>query len=202
MHLGTDVIKLGEVDVSALAEMASTVTEEKWAENDARQKKFSVHTHTQTVQLIYDPDFRHRNPTRFQIMDEYEPLLARVFQLIEGHYAKALEEKIIPQERKPPYFVRIIMTRLSAGGEIEAHTDGGMSLKRCHRIHLPIITNEKCMFTSGETTLHMRAGELWEINNRQMHCVKNEGDESRVHIILDYVQPGEYIEDPKGPVVA
>lgn len=202
MYLETDLIKLGETDVSALAEKVSSLSEEMWMENESRQKKFAVHTHTQTIRMIYDPDFRHRNPTRYPIMDAFEPLMSPLIRMIEDHYAKALEGKIIPQEFKPSYFVRTIMTRLDPQGEIEPHTDGGMSLKRCHRIHLPIITNEKCIFTTGETSLHMRAGEVWEINNRQMHCVKNNGDEPRVHMILDFVQPGEYIEDPKGPVVA
>ena len=205
MYIDTDIVKLGEVDVAALSEKIGAISDEAWNQNTSRQKIFPAHADTQTLWMVYDADFRHLNPTRHSLMDEYETLLAPTLELITGHYAKALANKIIPEMRdnpRPGYFIRIIMTRLRAGGGIIVHRDGGMSLKRCHRIHLPIITNEKCMFTTGETTFHMRAGEVIEINNRQDHGVQNDGDEPRVHIILDYVQPGEFIEDPKGPVVA
>lgn len=202
MFLETDVIKLGEIDVSDLAEKVSALSDQTWLQDTTRQRKFAVHVDTQTIWMIYDSDFRHANPTRHPIMNEFEPLMTPVLDLIKDFYSKTLEQKIIPEEKKPGYFIRIIMTRLSPGGLINGHTDGGMSLKRCHRVHLPVITNEKCLFKTGNTTLHMRAGEVWEINNRQIHGVKNAGDEARVHMILDYVQPGEYIEDPKGPVVA
>ena len=205
MYIETDIVRLGEVNVSALTERISAISEEAWNQNTSRQKIFPAHADTQTLWMVYDPDFRHMNPTRRDLMDEYEPLLAPTLELIAGHYANTLADKIVPEMRQQPrpgYFIRIIMTRLRAGGNITIHRDGGMSLKRCHRVHLPVITNEQCMFTSGNTTLHMRAGEVYEINNRQDHGVQNGGDAARVHIILDYVQPGEYIEDPKGPVVA
>ena len=60
-----------------------------------------------------------------------------------------------------------------------------------HRIHLSIITNDEVWFTVGNETIHMREGELYEINNRRMHSVKNAGSEDRVHLIMDYVLPGE-----------
>jgi hypothetical protein len=50
---------------------------------------------------------------------------------------------------------------------------------------------------------HFAPGEIWEINNRKYHAVRNLGEEARVHLILDYVVPGEEIQDPtEGLVVA
>jgi hypothetical protein len=31
----------------------------------------------------------------------------------------------------------------------------------------------------------MKAGELWEINNHQLHSVENNGEEDRIHLIID-----------------
>ena len=202
MYLEKDLIKLGDIDVSGLAEKVSRMSDDEWAQDDSRQKKFPAHIDTETVWMVYDADFRHLNPTRHSLMDQYEPQLGPIFDLIRKHYDEALVGRVPAEGRQPGYFIRIIMTRLRAGGAIKPHIDGGYSLKRCHRIHLPLITNEMCTFTTGDTTLHMRAGEMWEINNRQLHSVENGGGEARVHMVLDYVQPGEFVADPKGPVVA
>jgi hypothetical protein len=48
----------------------------------------------------------------------------------------------------------------------------------------------------------MRAGEMWEINNRRVHSVSNQGRDARVHLIIDYVQPGETIFDAEGVLTA
>lgn len=202
MHLEVDTRKLGEIDVSALAEKVAALPEDEWRRDVARQKKFDVHVATQTIWLIYDPDFRHRFPTRREMMDQFEPIMAPLLSTIDEFYAASPPEKIVPEKQKPNYYIRIILTRLSAGGEISRHRDGGYSLQRCHRIHVPIITNEDCKFRVGETVMRMRAGEIWEINNRLQHAVNNDGADARVHMILDYVRPGEVVNDPNGSVVA
>ena len=202
MYLEADTIKLGALDVSELAEKVATLSEEEWMRDEARQKKFAVHKHTQTIWLIFDRDYRHRGPTHRDMMDVFGDLTTPALDLIKDFYKEILKEKIRPEHHGPDYFVRIIMTRLAPGGEIRPHRDGGYSLLRCHRIHLPIITNDKCVFRVGDTSMHMPAGELWEINNRLEHGVKNDGDEARIHMIFDYVQPGEIVDDPKGQVVA
>jgi hypothetical protein len=94
------------------------------------------------------------------------------------------------------------MTRLAPGGRITPHSDGGYSLARCHRIHVPILSNPDCRFRVGDTTLVMKPGEVWEINNRLTHAVENDGAAARVHLILDWVQPGETILDRDGTLVA
>jgi aspartyl/asparaginyl beta-hydroxylase (cupin superfamily) len=56
---------------------------------------------------------------------------------------------------------------------------------------LPIITNDEVWFTVGSESINMRPGELYEVNNRRVHSVENKGAEDRVHLILDFVLPGE-----------
>ena len=74
-------------------------------------------------------------------------------------------------------------------------------MRRCHRIHLPLITNDEVIFDVGESSMKMAEGELWEINNRREHAVANNSDNDRIHIILDYVIAGEKIRDTKGFVI-
>ena len=89
------------------------------------------------------------------------------------------------------YFVRANLVRLQSAGAITEHTDNNFSLVHSHRVHLPIITNAEVGFSVGNETINMKEGELWEINNRRLHTVNNAGSEDRVHLILDYVIPGE-----------
>ena len=74
-------------------------------------------------------------------------------------------------------------------------------MRKSHRIHLPLVTNDGVKFNVGDTTKNLLPGELWEINNRHRHTVKNNGTEDRVHMIMDFVLPGEKIEDVTGEML-
>ena len=202
MNFQSDVTKLGEFDISFLRNRIVDLPESAWNEDQKRQEIFEAHTHTQTIKLLFDPDYRHENPTRHKAFDEFQPLVKPFQEHIKSSYCKTLRQKKVIAKNGPGYFVRIILTRLLPSSEITPHVDDGYSLKRCHRIHVPIITNEKCTFKVGASAIKMRAGEMWEINNRRIHAVKNNGDEARVHLIMDYVQPGEMVYDQEGPLTA
>jgi len=91
---------------------------------------------------------------------------------------------------------------LPGGATIGSHRDHGASLSRAHRIHLPVITNPQTVFGISGVIKHLPAGELWEINNRMAHAVRNDSDQARIHFIFDYVLPGEIVSDPEGQLVA
>ena len=92
---------------------------------------------------------------------------------------------------------------MSPGSYITPHRDHGESILRSHRYHVPISTTRLVDFAIDGQLQHFAAGEIWEINNRKYHAVRNLGQDARVHLILDYVIPGEEIQDPdEGLVVA
>jgi hypothetical protein len=53
------------------------------------------------------------------------------------------------------------------------------------------MTNAQVKFSVGRETLHIPEGEIFEINNRRLNRLRNEGDEPCVHLVLDYVLKGE-----------
>ena len=71
--------------------------------------------------------------------------------------------------------------------EIPEHTDSGYSLLNCHRIHVPIITNEKAAIFVGGEEKNMQVGDVYEINNGLTHAVENKGGEDRIHLIIDWM---------------
>ncbi len=195
MNFKHDAVKLGTFDITALRDRVITLTDADWNADTSRQQAFDAHTRTQTVKLIFDADYRHRDPTVHPQFAAFEPLIKPMMDYICGYYQQSLRQRRIAEKNGPGYFIRTILTRLAPAAEITPHADDGHSLRRCHRIHVPVVTNPACLFTVGDLTWNMPAGEMWEINNRRIHAVRNDGTAPRVHLILDYVQPGETVFD-------
>ena len=55
------------------------------------------------------------------------------------------------------------------------------------RIHIPVITDPKVLFTCGDETVHMAPGECWIFDSFRFHRVENGWTERRVHLVLDTV---------------
>jgi hypothetical protein len=189
---------LGSVDVAVLRRQLDMLPEDAWYADTGRQEAFAAHRMTQSIGLIFDPDMRHEQPT-----------VRAAFQLFEASVAPAVAAVQTFFRDNPPngtngdgYVVRALLVRLDRGGKIASHRDHGHSLSRAHRIHLPIITSPNAEFGIAGKIRHLPAGELWEVNNRKVHAVRNASGIARTHLIIDYVVPGETVLDPDGTLVA
>jgi hypothetical protein len=196
MHFDGQFRHIGTVDPRPLARAVEALGDDAWDEFVRRQEKFAPHRQTQTIPLLYDNDMRHSDPTPWPRFAEFKPVMEPVLEaIIKAHPPAAGAAE--------GYFVRIILTRLSPGAVITPHRDHGPSMLRSHRYHLAITTNERVEFGIENEMRHFAPGEIWEINNRKYHAVRNLGEEARVHLILDYVVPGEEVQDPtEGLVIA
>ena len=202
MNFKGDFKSLGELDVSGLRQAVSVISDTKWNENNERQQTYSeIHQYTQTIGLIYDDDMRHSDGTVHAIYHELEDRVRPIENHIANFYQQQKPNILESRRDQKPYFARMILVRLRGGGVISKHKDGSSSMLRCHRIHLPFVTNAEVIFDVGESSIKMAEGELWEINNRREHAVANNSDRDRIHIILDYVIAGEKIRDTKGFVI-
>ncbi len=85
------------------------------------------------------------------------------------------------------FLVRMLLAKLPAGSKIPKHTDAGYALLNRHRVHIPIITNDKVVFMVDGEEKNMQAGELSEINSELVHAVENQGDADRIHLIIDWM---------------
>ena len=191
MNFKGDFTKLGTLDVASLKDAVATISDEEWAESSWREKQFATHVNTQTIQLVFDQDFRHSNPTYLPKYEELKLLLEPLTSLIARHYNKSLTAKRLQKKHGKGYLIRMILARLAPHGIIPPHGDQGYSLLHAHRIHMPIISQGDALFTVGDTTKQLIEGEVWEINNKRTHSVTNFCDSPRVHLISDWVIPGE-----------
>jgi hypothetical protein len=91
---------------------------------------------------------------------------------------------------------RVRFMRLKpGGGELERHTDqvdpdSGGALNKLARIHLPIKTNPNMIFTVWNTKgepqkVHMEEGDVWFLDTRKAHQAINNGNEERIHLVID-----------------
>ena len=76
---------------------------------------------------------------------------------------------------------------LGAGAEVPEHVDAHYQWRTHFRIHIPVITNPKVLFTCGGETVHMAPGECWLFDSFRWHRVENGWTERRIHLVLDTV---------------
>lgn len=193
MNFAGNFVRIGDVDVTALRQLVLELPEEQWRSESFHQQRYELHRDTETVSLVFDPDFRHTMPTRLPALEVFELSIRPALMQTADYYEDSPKGKMLLAESETGlgYFIRANLVRMKAGGKITEHTDNNFSLVHSHRVHLPVITNDEVLFTVGSEAINMQQGGLYEINNRRIHSVTNSGAEARVHLILDYVLPGE-----------
>lgn len=82
------------------------------------------------------------------------------------------------------------LMRLAPGARVEPHIDTHYYWRTHWRLHIPVVTNPQVLFTCGGETAHMRPGECWLFDSFRRHEVRNDGTETRVHLVLDTVGGG------------
>lgn len=79
---------------------------------------------------------------------------------------------------------RARLSLLKAKGQSSLHRDGADS-EYVVRLHIPLITSEKCLFSCEEGSAHLPAnGRAYLLRVNRMHQVVNESDEDRIHLIM------------------
>jgi hypothetical protein len=53
------------------------------------------------------------------------------------------------------------------------------------RVHVPVETNDKVIFTMDDGTHHMEVGKAYRFNTLATHAVENGGKTPRVHLVFD-----------------
>lgn len=164
-------------DFEHLHEKVLSLTDETWREYKERKLTQGVASYaTETIPLLYTPYATRLNQiVNHKYHDYFEQEIQTVCRFV-SNLIGYVEEK------------QSMLTRLQPGGLIKPHKDRGPITAKTHRVHLPIATNDACTFTVGDTTMKMKPGEIWIIDNTdQIHSVQNFGDSPRIHLIVDMV---------------
>jgi hypothetical protein len=167
----------GEYDISGILDIALSLDKE-WNINTSRQNevyedRVNPHLYTNTYIIQNHPlDWIFETPIMSEVLDK------KAFQAL-SHIIEDLEEKIVGKA------ARILLIKLGAKKNVALHVDNGDYLSTVRRFHIPLVTNDLVSYTVKDETIHMKNSECWEINNLKYHSVKNDGDEDRIHLLID-----------------
>lgn len=180
MDIGVNCKDLFPYSCDHLVKLIQTVTPQDWEQSDLRQKSFAVHKNTQSIVYVwsafadtnYQDVIAHIPPTHTR------PLHAEVWKigrLIRDYYG--------PNAR----ITKLMLAKLKGPAEIAEHCDLG-NLQIIHRCHLPIITNDQCIFAITHEAYRCKPNTVFEFNNQKPHGVKNMSNEDRIHLICDILE--------------
>lgn len=189
----TTIRRLGPVDIAALKAAVLALPEAVWdAENATKPNRFEALDRTRHIV------FRFVDTVRDWRTSHDRPAWADWRALIEP----VLRQAVAPYGYEHGEFPRVMFARMAPGGEIKPHRDANAAAKWPHKIHVPLLTNDKVTFYVEGTGYHLPEGEAAEVNNMGVHAVKNDGDTDRIHLIFEYFDPDQPTPDWLSRVVA
>lgn len=173
----TSVRHLGPVAIESLLAAVANIPEPVWdAENADKPNKFEALDKTRHIV------FRFVDSTRDWRGSHDRPLWSQ-WQLL---LAPVMAQAVADYGYRRGVFPRVMLARMAPGGMIQPHIDANPAAKWPHKIHVPLVTNEKVGFLIGDTVHHFPTGHAVEVNNLGPHAVRNEGDSDRIHLIFEY----------------
>ena len=173
----TTIRRLGAVDIAALKTAVLAIPEPVWdAENAAKPNRFEALDKTRHIV------FRFVDSTRDWRGSHDRTAWAEWRALLEP----VMHAAAVPYGYAGGQFPRVMLARMAPGGEIKPHRDANPAAKWPHKIHVPLLTNDKVTFFVDGIGYHLPEGEAAEVNNMGVHAVKNDGDTDRIHLIFEY----------------
>jgi hypothetical protein len=188
MKLSNPLKIIDTLDVAPLQRKLAGTPQATWELRTFRQDSTIAQIDTESIILCWSgfatstrDEFRHDAFQTNQWTDEFQFFkseLESINATIAMHY--------------PGGTLRSMLTRLSPGGHIRSHKDLDPTFDRSHRLHLAIVTDSDVDFLIDGNTYHILEGSLVEFDNLRTHSVRNNGELSRIHLIVD-VLDSEYI---------
>lgn len=173
----TTIRRLGPVDIAALKAAVLALPESIWdAENADKPNRFEALDKTRHIV------FRFVDSVRDWRSSHDRPAWAEWRALLEP----VMRAAVAPYGYVSGQFPRVMFARMAPGGEIKPHRDANAAAKWPHKIHVPLLTNDKVTFFVDHIGYHLPEGEAVEVNNMSVHAVKNAGDTDRIHLIFEY----------------
>ena len=153
------------------------ISEEEWFNNQEMKSIYPLFKEIDTYRIVRVDRLGFFLPSKevnrewFNTSNPLFPFVKKQIEILEKHYnATAL---IGALDRMPP------------GSKIEAHTDAQPLWKKCHRVHLPLVTHPDVKFYIDDVEYHFTAGKFFEFDNQRVHKVYNNSDVWRIHLLCD-----------------
>lgn len=173
----TSVRRLGTIDIAALRADVLAIPEALWdVEDAAKPNRFEALDRTRHIVFRFVSDFGDwRESYDRPLWAEWRTRLQPV-----------LDQATVPYGYARGEFPRVMLARMAPGGVIKPHRDANAAAKWPHKIHVPLLTNDKVTFFVDGIGYHFPEGEAVEVSNMAVHAVENAGDSDRIHLIFEY----------------
>lgn len=178
----TSMRKLGVVDIARLRQAVLAIPEAVWdSENEDKPNRFEALDRTRHIVFRFVSNFRDwRQSYDRPLWAEWRPLLEPV--LAEATRDYGYSRGVFP---------RVMLARMAPGGVIKPHIDANPAAKWPHKIHVPLLTNDKVTFFIDGAGYYFPEGEAVEVSNMAVHAVENAGTTDRIHLIFEYYDPDQ-----------
>ncbi|MEL0036318.1 MAG: aspartyl/asparaginyl beta-hydroxylase domain-containing protein [Gammaproteobacteria bacterium] len=191
MNFAGEYLHIGDMEVSQLSAQVESLENHMW------QTQFSHTLHDASmagihcIPLVWDEQLRHNMPTKLAALQQFAESIRPALVKIADYYETSPKWSEYFKDKQRGYFIRASIEKVCSQVTIPSHRDDEFSMQHAHRIYIPLRTNDDVFFDIGEMTLNLLEGEIVEINNQLSHRIRNDGDQDAVHLILDWVVPGE-----------
>jgi len=166
-------------DIGPLKTYVSKLTEDDWLKDSVRQKIYAAHKSTCSIKVQWIPlnvTFFDKNQIEYNefLYSDVTAILKDLLDFLCEYYNGEV--------------YKILLARLNPQSEISLHRDNGFSLLHTHRVHIPVQTNDLVAFGCSGQEINMKEGQVVEIDNSNLHYVKNNSDQYRIHLIVDIIE--------------
>jgi len=187
MKLEVDQKLVGEMPIDLIDNMIHRIDEEDWYADDYR-KTADAMDHTNSIPLLHshlcfvDPTLNAiKTISKRKLYDKYEDVLLPIIEVVRNY----IDFK----------FYAAFIARMAPRSNIGLHRDWGAFLRTCHRVHVPLQTNENVEYIIEGASYYWKKGFVYEFDNTRRHMVKNNSDQIRIHLVLNlYNYDEEYFE--------
>lgn len=178
MQMDVDQKLVCNVPMELIDNVLNTISEEDWYDDDYRANVTNM-DHTNSIPIFHSPLCASGKCDDDPIMDiserkhysKYFPVIEPLLNILKEHY----------DFKQYAAF----LTRCNPKSVVGSHKDRGNFLTLCHRIHIPIQTNDQAMYIIENKMHNWKKGNVYEFDNMRSHSVYNGGDEPRIHLIIN-----------------
>lgn len=174
MKLEVPYIEVCDIDESIIDAINNAITEEDWFVFDYRQQMGNMQE-CNSIVIRHSTEYDVATMREMPLFDKYYPLIEPILNKFKDIYT--FNE------------YSAFLSRLAPQGIIGEHRDGSgskhFSLDKCHRIHAPIKTNSDVFYSIDGVDYNWVKGKIYEFDNMRIHGVKNQGDEERIHLVIN-----------------
>ena len=183
--------RVGSANIDAARALVEKLSEESWYQDTTDARGIPRDEGCQVIYLVHDDQLRHDQPLRRPALEVFEKPIRPVLAIAADFFDGSPEGQALAQKHGVGYFVRARLLRILHAAMLDSAADTSYSETHAHRLHVPLISNNRVEFTVGEETLCLPAGEIYEINNVRARRIANASAKPCVHLVLEYVRKGE-----------